>query len=690
MRFRRATLLANVVLIGATVPALSHVVASTSTSARPLYEYVNSGSTTWSTRALAATFNGHLVLGSAHAASGDGVTALAARLDNGDLGLSVTDANGATSFTDLSAAAAAPAAAGDPQVFIDPDGSADLLYVSVRHRLVLITPAMARYPRHSHFATPDPSSSPWRVVDLSVASHVPMAASLPSISLAGRSALVVDRSTKNDAVAIPLQWRQWGLGPAVGVAANVTLDTATPTLGNDPVTAAGITNAFTATTTAGHVEFFSQAAGGASAWTASDVTALTTSATSSGPLSMAANASQLYVAGLSSLGHVQLFNVATTRLAYHARHVVSHLLSRGARPQVITPLPAWGYHDLTATITGSPLWTGQVFVSASDAGLAVAGRAAALGDLYAYSASLPQMTWTSSDVSEAAGASTSASTGVTGLSTGSSLQLFAPSDGALPPTGVGVYAIPYNDWGRAITDGWPIVSETGGLGTLSAPWVGFPATTSVTQSSDYLMGQAIANAQHRETWLSFWTVSGPLSPATQTPATYYSHGYSAGQWVAQQIDQYHLNGVGLKPNWVILDPEGYPDNHSALDAPGGSSPSTVHKSAAYWAAMLAGWSKGLTDVDPSIKPGVYASMSEYRDYGLAGASMPVFEAVAFAGGGPVRVAGSDGHNILGYIAFDATCTPSATLHAQEHTLVSAPWSGQFNTLQFNPGVYCAP
>lgn len=350
----------------------------------------------------------------------------------------------------------------------------------------------------------------------------------------------------------------------------------------------------------------------------------------------------------------------------------------------------WTYRDLTSLITGSPTWTGPIFLNATATSLDVAGRAANWGDVYDYSRRLPTGAWASSDVSLDAGASTSASGGVTGVQSGSTLELFSTSTGTYSPRGVGVYAIPYNDWGRAIGDGWPIISETGGLGTMSAPWVGYPGVAAVNQSPDFLMGQSIQNSKKRETWLSFWTVSGPLTPATQTPGSYYSHGFLAGQWVAQQMDQYASHSVAVKPNWVILDPEGYPDNHSALDAPGGSSPATIHKYAAYWANVLKGWSDGIIAVNPALRPGVYASMSEYRNYGLANTALPVFQAIAFGGGGPVRVPGSSGHNILGYIAFDATCTPTSTLRAQENTLVSPPWGGQFNTLQFNAGVYCAP
>ncbi len=687
MRFRRTTLVANVVIIGATLPAVGLPVAASSSAALPLYEYVSAGATNWSTQALAGQLGGHLILGSAHAVAGDGEFALAARLENGDLGLFVRNASGTSSFHDVSSISRAPAAGADPNVFLDPWGNVDVIYVSTNHRLVMISTANARSPRHANVVTrtSSPARSPaYDVTDLTVASHVAMSPGLPSVSVSGLSAEIFDRSTKGDAIAIPLGWHQLSVAPIIGAATNVTLATKSPTVLNDPVAMPATTNAFAATTSYGHVEFFTQAVAGASPWVVTDVTALDSSPASVGQLAMATSGPQIYLASLASSGHVQLFSIASSGVASLTLGISARIV-----PHITNRTPSWKYGDLTAVIAGSPLWVGHIFLSATATSVSVAGRAASWGDIYDYSSALPSGPWTSSDVSLDAGASTAAATGVTGVLNGNTLQLFATSSGTRSLHGVGVYAIPSNDWGRAIFDGWPIISETGGLGTLTAPWVG-ASSSSVTRSSDYQMAQSILNSQKRETWLSFWTVSGPLTPATQTTASYYSHGFLAGQWVAQQIDQYHLHGVGIKPNWVILDPEGFPDNHSALDAPAGASPATIKKHATYWSAMLSGWSAGITDVDPGLHPGVYASQSEYRNYGIANSTLPVFEAIAFGGGGPLRIAGSNGHNILGYIAFNAACTPAVTLHAQEHTLLNPPWSGQFNTLQFNAGVYCAP
>jgi len=268
--------------------------------------------------------------------------------------------------------------------------------------------------------------------------------------------------------------------------------------------------------------------------------------------------------------------------------------------------------------------------------------------------------------------------------------LYAAGVSSPPPEGVGVYAIPSTDWSTAITNGWPIISDTGGLGTRAAPWVGFTGTTNIQVSPDFLLGQAIYNSHKRVTWLSFWTVSGPLAGQPVTAANFYTHGYDAGVWVATQIASYRGLGVGLSPDWVVLDPEGYPDNHSGLDAPGGASSATLATYATYWTSILKGWQAGIDSVDPDLNAAVYASQSEYRNYQLSTQSMPVFIALAFGGGGPIPVAGATGSNVRGFITFDAVCSPLATLENEATTLENPPWAGQFNTLQFNAGVYCPP
>jgi hypothetical protein len=284
------------------------------------------------------------------------------------------------------------------------------------------------------------------------------------------------------------------------------------------------------------------------------------------------------------------------------------------------------------------------------------------------------------------------------------------------PTNVGVYA--YGNAGRTdcafysqpLCDGWPIVGITGGLGEPGSPWV------DTSQSSDLATGQAIAASGHNAPWLSFWTVSGPgdCTVTTDNSLAYYIAGFTAGQKVAAKIDAY---GLPIKPTSVILDPEGYPDDHSGLDCwqgPGGTASATdIHR----YSSMLQGWSAGLHSVDGTLNAGFYATMSEYRDFRLAtvttattdtspGQSIPAFLAVAFGYSGnssyplidpspissaiPYGAAQVAASNIKGIIAFYAgvplsvECGPWTGVAAQ----VLADWGAALNTLQFDPGTTC--
>ena len=265
--------------------------------------------------------------------------------------------------------------------------------------------------------------------------------------------------------------------------------------------------------------------------------------------------------------------------------------------------PVWSATNVTGAASGAPPLSGSLFVSATPTQISIDGQAANWGDLFSLTSSPGSATWSATDVSATGGTRAHRRRRGHRIQVGTTLTLYAAGVNSPPPQGVGVYAIPSAKWTQAITDGWPIVSETGGLGTQSAPWVGFTGRRSVANSPDFLMGQSIYNSHKRVTWLSFWTVSGPLKGQPMTTTNYYNHGFAAGAWVATQIDQYRSLGVGLKPDWVIFDPEGYPDNHSGLDAPGGSSAATLAKYATYWSAMLKGWASGIASVDPSLNAG---------------------------------------------------------------------------------------
>ena len=463
-----------------------------------------------------------------------------------------------------------------------------------------------------------------------------------------------------------------------------TLPASSVAVASDPIVIPGPVATFVTTSNVGDLLVYTNNGATLNSWSVLDVSTLTLAPKVAGTLAMAYDASSVDIAALSSNGNVELFaspitSTPTTTTTFTA--LATSVMSA----------PVWSATNVTSVAAGAPPLSGSIFVSATPSQVTIDGQAANWGDLFSFTNTPGSPTWTSTDVSATGGsAARTVGDAVTGIQVGTTLTLYAAGVNSPPPQGVGVYAIPSAKWTQAISDGWPIVSETGGLGTQSSPWVGFTSTSTVANSPDFLMGQSIYNSHKRVTWLSFWTVSGPLKAEPKTTTNYYNHGFAAGAWVAQQIDQYRSLGVGLKPDWVIFDPEGYPDNHSGLDAPGGSSKATLAKYATYWSAMLKGWANGVASVDPTLNAGVYASQSEYRNYNLVTQSMPVFVAVAFGNGGPIPIGGATGSNIRGYISFSASCTPTSTLASEEATLLNPPWSGQFNTLQFNAGVYCPP
>ena len=139
--------------------------------------------------------------------------------------------------------------------------------------------------------------------------------------------------------------------------------------------------------------------------------------------------------------------------------------------------------------------------------------------------------------------------------------------------------------------------------------------------------------------------------------------------MATQIDSYRALGVGLKPDWVIFDPEGYPDNHSGLDAPGGASNATLALYATYWTAMLQGWQQGIDSVDPSLNAArLRRTVRVPQLPALHPLACPSSWRSPSAAAVRCRSPARRGSNVRGFISFDAACTPAATLASEAATL----------------------
>ena len=676
--------MANALIAGTVITVPLAITTPTSKAVgQPLYQFVDSGAgpLPWNAVSFENSVDSAAMLGGPHAASENGESALAFRATNGDIDLFVQSANNTTQFTDLSTQVATLPAGSDPIPFFDPTGAVDVLYVSTTGHLILISTnynVTSRSGVTAHVVT----ASNYTSTDLTTSSGVSVANGLPSIQVNDQSGLLVVRSAANDVEAITLRWAlNQSVPTTVGQAVNVSNVTGTGTASSDPVALDTPNLTVASISSGGALDLFTNSGASANSWSAQNLSSATLTPQLVGPISTQSTDSAVYLAALTTSGDVELF---TTPLATLGANVAK---SRAATANS----SGWTASNVTNATPNAPPLSGEIFLGATNTSIVVAGQAQNWGDLFVLSSSFAAPSWVATNVSvTATNAARTVGTVVTGLYVNGILELYAAGVNSPPPQGVGVYAIPSEDWSAAITSGWPIISETGGLGTQAAPWVGFTGGATVATSPDYLMGQAIYNSHKRVTWLSFWTVSGPLAGQPQTATNYYNHGFAAGAWVATQIDQYRTLGVGLKPDWVIFDPEGYPNNSSNLVAPAGASNATLPLYATYWTAMLQGWSQGIASVDPSLNAGLYANQSEYRNYNLAAQPLPVFEAVAFGGGGPTVISGASGSNIRGYIAFSAVCSPTSTLATEMSTLVNPPWSGQFNTLQFNSNSYCPP
>lgn len=755
---RRLALVTLLLLSGVIATSVSRATTPTAAPVpvpAPLYAFVDaqSGPLPWDAVSLSSVLNGNTMLGGPHAASTPTGGVVAFRTATNDLGLYNQPSASSPTFFDRTTGNVVPTPGADPVPFTDPSGAVDLLYVDTGGHLQL---QVANDPA-GPFWVATHNGSPWRpyvTMDLTDESGFTAEIGIPSVALVNNTALVSFASADGSIAVVRLTWPTASSLPTLDAAsaipssslarantatvattvaphaASTTTSTTTtvrattttsttvratttttsstttsttsttstttstttlpptttttvppvPTFASDPVVLPQLVPTVAVVTSAGDLVTLTATSANLSTWSLTDVTVLASTVRVHGPLAVDNNSSNVVVAATSNAGSAILF---TTPLVSQAPRVVP------------TPAPTWTVQNATALSPGAPPLTGTLALSVTDSTIQVGGQAANWGDLYVLTNRIGSNIWTNTDVSVTGGASArTVGNVVAALTSGTSTVFFAAGLNSPPPQGVGLYAIPSRKWAKSITDGWPIISETGALGTLTNPWVGYTKTTPVSQTADFLMGQTIQNSHQRVTWLSFWTVSGPLGAEVQNNATYYQHGFASGAWVASQIDQYRGLGVGIKPDWVIFDPEGWPDSHSRLDAPPGSSRAVMAQYTGYWTNMLRGWSDGLASVDPSLNAGVYASQSEYRNYGLAASPLPAFIALAFGNGGPIRLAGLVGSNIRGFIAFSATCAPRATqpltLQQQITTLENPPWSGQFNTLQFDAGVYCPP
>jgi hypothetical protein len=537
----------------------------------------------------------------------------------------------------------------------------------------------------------------WNSYDLTHAAGGPTIGADPvAVLYAGTAVHIFAEAADGDLV----EYTNDGAGGRLWNSYNLTAETNGPSIGGDPspVISGTSVDVFARATTGDLVEFANSTAGNGT-WTTSDIT--------------------------SSSGGPELNGDPAAVVAGPAIHVYAQGPGGDLYEFVSASGGPWGSSDLSQ-VAGGPQITGRPSPVVVGTAIDVPARATT-GDLVDFV--FNGQSWSSSDLTQVAGGPTIGGDPGAVLFSTSSIHIYTEgtdgnhlteyvNDGAggrpwsvydltaasggpavggdpsplvygvtvhvyvggpppaTPPEGVGLYGLVTGQpTDQAIEDNWPIIGDTGALGTQTVPYTG------INTGADLGTGQAIVASGRRITWLSFWTVSGPVASGPggtpcYTSDCYYADSFAAGQYVAQTIDTYASQGVHIKPDWVILDPEGYPDNHSGLDSGPGSS-------SANWFSFLQGWANGIVSVDPGLRAGFYADQNEINTFDLSSVQLPDFVAVAFPD--PQMIL-TNTDNVAGYIAFGATCPASG----EEATLTGAPWNGAYDTLQFTGGQYCAP
>ncbi|WAH40852.1 hypothetical protein NZD89_21555 [Alicyclobacillus fastidiosus] len=221
---------------------------------------------------------------------------------------------------------------------------------------------------------------------------------------------------------------------------------------------------------------------------------------------------------------------------------------------------------------------------------------------------------------------------------------------------VGVYASISTtaDVQKAIAQGWPGIGVTTALGMPQSPY-----TATLATKPDAKVAQVLQTNQASLWWLSFWTVSWPAGGES-----FHQAGVDAGAYAGRQITAYPGT---RRPNYVVLDPEGY------------NKPATT---AQQFQDFITGWAAGLKSINSSLQAAFYCNQSQYTTFKLASVNLPAFVAIAPIAGNQPEVSGS---NIKGYIAYYATCPVSDDI-----THVKG-WGALYNTVQFrDSGIDCGP
>ncbi|MEI8148708.1 MAG: hypothetical protein WCG62_06480, partial [Actinomycetes bacterium] len=425
------------------------------TTGLPIFSYAKTNSTPlpWDATPLKSVMADTTMVGSPYVGlTTSGATLLAWRTPLGFVMVNQTLLTGATTTICIQCQGRqVPLAASDPVVFIDAQDNLHTIFLSTTGQLTLITIWSDIRPGWEHFQAKPVSRAFLTVRDLSTPAGVAFATT-PSTTSVSDGLGLIGRTTTNHVVYMHVALT-WPLRTTTNDVRDVTTMINDAGVSGNPTWLPG-TSTFVATNSAGHIIQYRLASDcplaptTCTAVTTQDITQATSAPLTTTDLSLTMTPTGVALVGLTVTGVATLFRGTGAAGVY-----------------------TWNDIDIS-TPSSAPSLADAPFVINSGSTIYLAAKARNWGDLFIISNETGANTWKSVDVSITGGSDAqTVGGGIDGVVTQSGLVLYAGGVATPPPTGTGLYAIPQSKNSAAIADGWPSIGITGGLGTLSAPWV---------------------------------------------------------------------------------------------------------------------------------------------------------------------------------------------------------------------------
>jgi len=211
-----------------------------------------------------------------------------------------------------------------------------------------------------------------------------------------------------------------------------------------------------------------------------------------------------------------------------------------------------------------------------------------------------------------------------------------------------------------VTNGWPGIQDTSGLGTTSSPYTYaleyYDEATSKYETVPKIVGSAYSQGADFW-WNDYWTVSGPSSGYDD----WTDAGTAAGKYAAG-IVMTAANSTGFIPQFVVIDLEGQIEPAHATQ----------------FTTLVKGWMTGLADGSSGELTGAfYSDQSQWESYDLNSLGYYGFVAITpISTSQPPTVSGN---NLWGFAGYPGTCVNG---NASGDVAVLDGFGKPVNTIQF--------